>query len=170
MKIYLIGMPLAGKSVLGKQISAALKLNLIDLDDEIEKNNLVFISEIFEIYGEETFRQIESEALKSLIQEENCVIVCGGGIVEKASNLKLMNGLIVFIDADYQVLASRYSTNHYERPIFKKHTLKKLYQKRLAKYREFADITIEVNLNNYMKTDKLINIIREESQKWSKKF
>ncbi len=62
--IVLIGMPLSGKSTLGKELSKILKYGFIDTDIFIEKVESKSINEIFAIYGEEYFRKRELEIIK----------------------------------------------------------------------------------------------------------
>ena len=69
MKIILIGLMGAGKTTIGKELSNKLNLRFIDMDDEIEKQSKMSIVDIFEKYGENRFREIESKLLekKSMI-------------------------------------------------------------------------------------------------------
>ena len=73
-------MPGSGKTTLGKQLAALLKVGFIDLDHEIEQKEGCAISEIFSKKGEPYFRQIESETLRHFADSsENLVISTGGG-------------------------------------------------------------------------------------------
>src|SRR5690554_1254757 len=91
MNIYLIGMPGSGKTTLGKRLAEKLNMPFIDLDNHIEQKHLLYVDEIFEMYGEEKFRLLETESLKD-VENLNSVISTGGGIVMKKSNKSLMNG------------------------------------------------------------------------------
>jgi shikimate kinase len=82
MNIYIIGMPGSGKTTIAKHLAKALDYTYVDLDGMIERDALMFIEEIFEKYGEEKFRQLETDAIKS-IECDQAVISCGGGIVTK---------------------------------------------------------------------------------------
>ena len=61
VKIYLVGLSGVGKSTIGKELSARLSLDYIDLDFEIEKQEGISISEIFQMKGEDAFRKTEME-------------------------------------------------------------------------------------------------------------
>ena len=78
MNIYLIGMMGTGKSTIGELLTEKLDYPFVDLDEKIENSAGKSITEIFENDGEENFRNLESEQLRSY---SNSVIACGGGII-----------------------------------------------------------------------------------------
>ncbi len=105
--IVLIGMPSCGKSSIGKRLCELLGCSFYDTDEEITKNSGMTIPEIFKKYGEEHFRDLESEAIRSLSQGiSGAVIATGGGAVLRESNTDLLraNGVLVFIDRDLDLL------------------------------------------------------------------
>ena len=78
--IFLIGYMGSGKSTTGKILANQLGCSFIDLDSFIEEIEQKSIPDIFSLFGEETFRLIEHNALKKLIKQNgNAVIACGGG-------------------------------------------------------------------------------------------
>src|SRR5436189_5502924 len=79
MKIFLIGMPGAGKSTLGRPLAAALNLPFVDLDKEIEKHEQKSIPEVFELRGEDYFRKSESTLLKSWAESNRSFVLATGG-------------------------------------------------------------------------------------------
>lgn len=140
MNIFLIGMPGSGKTTVARNLAKALKLTYIDLDGMIEKDAKMFIEDIFEKYGEQTFRSLETEALKRL-PEDGAVIACGGGIVTVKSNQLLMHGLTIYLDTDIEVIRERLKTD-YVRPLLKQKSLETLYDERFLKYQDFADLIV----------------------------
>jgi shikimate kinase len=100
--IFLIGMPGSGKTTLGRKLSHFWSLPFFDLDQVIEKKLGLSIPEVFKTQGEEFFRQIEKEALSTLIHENMppMVIAAGGGTPCFYQNLELMknHGLVVFLN------------------------------------------------------------------------
>ncbi|MBE0700778.1 MAG: AAA family ATPase [Acholeplasmataceae bacterium] len=143
MKIYLIGMPGSGKTTIARNLAKTLHHQYIDLDGRIEKSALLFIEEIFESYGETKFRDMETEALRNL-PEDNIVVACGGGIVTKNENKTLMRGLIFYLDTDLDTIKKRLETD-YQRPLLKKMSLDMLYDDRFLKYQNFADAIVSNN-------------------------
>lgn len=122
MTVFLIGFMGSGKTTFGKKVAAKLKLQFIDLDEQIcITNKAESINRIIESKGFDYFRQTESETLKSL-HIENSLISTGGGTPCYYSNIDWMkqNGTVVFLQVDEGVLLSRLkNTNLEERPLLK---------------------------------------------------
>ena len=98
--IVLVGPMGAGKSTIGKALSRRLGLGFVDLDDEIEEQTGMKISEIFELEGEEGFRQRETEMLDRHCCTNGTVIATGGGAILSEQNRTMMrNGFVVYLHA-----------------------------------------------------------------------
>jgi shikimate kinase len=122
-KIFLIGLAGSGKSTLGKALAKTLGVSFLDLDEEIVAIEGQTIPEIFSEQGEEYFRAIEGQVLKTFAdQEMNFIMATGGGTPCFMDNMRLMNetGLTIYLDVDSSHLASRVIDAGVEnRPIFK---------------------------------------------------
>ena len=79
MVFFLIGMPGTGKSSVGKNVAKLLDFNFIDLDKLIEKKSDSTITEIWQKFGEDYFRNLESKTLKEISVLQNTLVSCGGG-------------------------------------------------------------------------------------------
>ena len=88
-KMYLIGYMGCGKSAIGKRLSFATKMPYYDMDNEIVKKMGMTIPEIFEKYGEEHFRDMETEFLRTF-RDEYCIIATGGGVPMRKENREIM--------------------------------------------------------------------------------
>ena len=146
MKIAFIGMMGCGKTSLSKEISKILNLEYISIDEEIEKASKSTITDIFDTYGEEYFRKIESKCLLKFINSNNCIVDCGGGIVinsKNIANLKEHDFTIVFIDRKPNQIIK--DINMKNRPLIKKNPNKiyDIYNERIELYKLSADIIIE---------------------------
>lgn len=142
LNLVLIGMPSAGKTTIGKQLEKLLNKQYIDMDDEIIKKTSMSIPEIFQRYGEDEFRRIESEVAASLSKTTNKIIATGGGVIKNPLNIKNLkeNGVIIFIDRSLDKLIG-YDPN---RPLSSsKEAVKKLYQERYFLYTKYADIIVK---------------------------
>ena len=142
--IILIGMPGCGKSTIGKKIAKETGRELIDTDAEIEKTARMTIPEIFEKYGEEHFRKIESEVALRCGSQSGKVIATGGGIVTREENLYSLkqNGTIYYIKRNVDRLATK------GRPLSKdKDRLLKMEKERAPLYEKFADKILDNNGN-----------------------
>jgi shikimate dehydrogenase len=104
--IVLTGMPGSGKSTVGRLLAQQTGRELIDTDEIIEKDTGMKISQIFEQYGEEAFRDMETAAVKEASAKNNCIIATGGGAVLRAENINALksNGRIYFIDRPLEKL------------------------------------------------------------------
>lgn len=142
MKIYLIGMPLSGKTTTGKLLAEQLNYDFVDTDQYIEEEYGVSIDDLLLNNKELEFRNLETQSLKDHFNKQNIVISTGGGIVVKEEHLDLMDGLVVFLDVDIKTLKQREKSNP-KRPLLTKSTLEKTYEARIGKYRRFADLTIK---------------------------
>ena len=99
--VVLIGLSGSGKSTLGRRVAEELDMPLADIDLAIEKRAGMPIRRIFELHGEEFFRDMEARELcEALASETLSVIAAGGGIVLRRENVQGMreNGFVVFLD------------------------------------------------------------------------
>src|SRR5437867_3595573 len=89
--IALLGLRGAGKSTVGRALAARLGVPLIELDARIEEAAGLSLGEIFELHGEDYYRQREREALaRVLATGERCILATGGGIVTHSENFDLL--------------------------------------------------------------------------------
>lgn len=161
--IYLIGLPGAGKSTVGKHLSKQLNMDFVDLDHEIEKNAHMFIEEIFTKHDEATFRKWEHETLKS-IANKNVVVACGGGIVTYPLNYEVMKeGHIIHLMADHDVLTKRLE-NSYKRPILSTKSMAQLYEERFMSYQKFADVHMDAEREIDGIIQSILNYLKEDIQ------
>lgn len=99
----------AGKTTIGKILSQKLNYNFVDLDLDIEKEQVISISEMFEKHGEKYFRDVETESLRKISEKSNQIISTGGGIVIKDENWEIMrnSGVSVYLKASIETLFNR---------------------------------------------------------------
>ena len=106
LNVVLVGMPSCGKSTLGRLLAKQLGRTFVDLDEEIVKADGRSIPDIFAAEGEEGFRRRESEQTARFSKEGRQVISCGGGILKKPENLRMLrqNGVVLFLDRPLEEL------------------------------------------------------------------
>ncbi len=151
MNVILCGMMGAGKTTIGVKIAERTSLRWYDTDVMITDKHGK-IADIFEYYGEEYFRQLETNIVKELSGQDGLVISTGGGLVLKEENNKLLqaNGKIVFLRATLETLAARLNLDA-TRPLLKSETeniydrLKKLLKERMPVYESVADFIVDVD-------------------------
>ena len=117
--IVLVGMMGAGKSTVAKSLVHLLNgYNIQDVDSLIEQKMSLSISEIFDKYGEQEFRKIESEVIEETCQKNKTIISTGGGAFENPINRKVLlnSGKVFYLYAPSQVLYDRIKTQG-DRPL-----------------------------------------------------
>ena len=145
--IVLVGFMGTGKSVVGRVIAQKLEFHFIDTDDVIEQTSKAKISDIFAEHGEVYFRDLESQAVKSVALMKNQVVATGGGVVLRSSNIDLLRtgGPIFCLNATPKAIWERVRSSR-NRPLLRgPEPLKKietLLDKR-APYYALADHQIE---------------------------
>jgi XRE family aerobic/anaerobic benzoate catabolism transcriptional regulator len=90
-RIALIGLRGGGKSTLGRMLAEQLGVPFVELDREIERGSGIELSEIFEMFGQPTFRRLELAALeKTLADNPSVVIATGGSLVTEPATFELL--------------------------------------------------------------------------------
>jgi shikimate kinase len=142
-----------GKSVVGKALEQKTGLPRFDTDEIISSKSRMPIKEIFSTHGEEHFRNLETETLRSMSLEEPAIIVTGGGIVLRAQNVDLLRqlGTVVWLDADETTLRTRIRGLS-DRPLLQtanpRAALSELLAAREPLYRRAADLRVDVSQKN----------------------
>ncbi|MBO5069034.1 MAG: shikimate kinase [Roseburia sp.] len=145
--IYLIGFMGAGKSTIARELAAQTGAKQIEMDQLIEEQQGMAITEIFAKYGEAHFRDMETELLKSFSREENIVVSCGGGSVLRDENTTIMkeSGKIILLTASPETIYERVK-DCTDRPILNGNMnvdfIRGLMEKRRERYESVADVTI----------------------------
>ena len=146
--LFLVGLPGAGKSTLGRQLARRLRMRFVDADTELEHRLGVSIPTIFEIEGEAGFRDREEATLAELTLLTGVVLSTGGGVVLRPANRMRLkeNGTVIYLHADPAILWERVRHSR-NRPLLQttdpRTRLATLYSERDALYREVADHVIE---------------------------
>jgi len=122
MTIVLMGYMASGKSYVGKVLAKKLDYNFIDLDDYIEKQEGVSISNIFESFGEIYFRKIETKYLKEILESKtNMVLSLGGGTPCYGNNLQLIKNnpktVSFYLKANINTIVLRLESEKLKRPL-----------------------------------------------------
>lgn len=164
MIIYLVGMPGAGKSVVGRELAARLGVPFIDLDTEIERTTGRRVSDIFEEQGESGFRALEADALVKAGTQDPSVVACGGGVVLEPANRVTLRatGVAVYLDVPLDRLHARVRPAS-DRPLIRREgDIERLLEERGPLYREFAAHVVDGS-----GTPQEVAAAIEEELRWS---
>ncbi|HVW97668.1 MAG TPA: shikimate kinase [Mucilaginibacter sp.] len=119
--IFLVGFMGCGKTTLGRKLALTLNYPFLDLDHVLEAKAGMTIAEYFSVYGEDTFRKLESEVLKQTDYPERAVVSTGGGLPCFFDNMDWMNahGQTVYIELSPKSLADRLQHQKAKRPLLR---------------------------------------------------
>lgn len=145
--IFLVGFMGAGKTTVAKALTKKLGMRCIEMDQMIAEKQGMSIPEIFDMYGETYFRNLESNCLIELQHVRQSVVSCGGGIVMREDNAENMkkSGRVVLLTATPETILERVRDSD-DRPILENHKnvdfISRLMEKRSGKYRKIADVVV----------------------------
>ncbi|MBQ1470902.1 MAG: shikimate kinase [Eubacterium sp.] len=139
--MILIGMPGAGKTMLGRKMAKAQGREFLDVDDMVEEREGMSVAEIFAQKGEAYFRKIETEELEKACKRTGVVIATGGGVVKTKRNYNIIrqNGRVVWIKRDLDKLETD------GRPLSISTPVQQLYDERKDLYESWSDYFIDNN-------------------------
>jgi len=143
--VYLIGPMGSGKTTIGQRVAQLLELEFLDCDHELEAQTGASVSLIFDVEGEEGFRERETRMLESMSRRSGVLVATGGGVVTRACNRALLrqSGLIVYLRTSVAQQLRRLSRDR-SRPLLqtadRRERLERLALERDPLYEELADI------------------------------
>ncbi len=149
-KIALIGMMGCGKSTISKLLANKISFSLFEMDEIFEKENSIKIKDFFKQFGEEKFREFETEMLRKISKKDNFVLSCGGGVVLKEENRNILFGqdiFTIYLSAGSDTIFERIKNNN-DRPLLlvqnPRNEIEKIINQR-EKYYNLANIKIKTD-------------------------
>ncbi len=150
MHLFLYGPSGSGKSTLGRQLAHDLKLSFVDLDQVIEIDAGMSISEVVEVEGMAKVRDLETEALKQTINGKESVVALGGGALLRDENRKLVeqNGTVILLKAEPSTLLDRLGKDPNKRPLLAGDLESKLKAYLEGRAGHYASFPLQVVVDN----------------------
>ena len=148
--IFLIGYMGTGKSSVAKFLSNKWGWNVLEMDEMLVQQEGMSISDIFKTYGEEYFRDAESNLIQEICMQEDKVVSCGGGVVLRSQNVEMMKqgGTIVLLAASPETILERVKDDT-TRPLLQGNMtiafLSEMMEKRREKYEKAADVMVQTD-------------------------
>ena len=148
--IILIGFMGAGKTTISDYLSTMFAMNIVEMDQVIEDREEMSIQDIFATYGEEYFRELETNLLIEMQSRKITVISCGGGVAMRERNVAEMkkNGRVVLLTASPETIYERVKDSN-NRPVLngRKNVqgISELMEQRREKYEAAADIVVNTD-------------------------
>ena len=165
--IVLVGPMGSGKTTVGRRLAHELNQDFYDTDHEIIDKTGVTIDHIFDIEGEDGFRERESKILENLCQMSNIILATGGGIIILSKNREILKnvGLVVYLSSSVNQLLIRTAKSK-TRPLLensadRRKTITELVDARDVYYREVASLVVDTTRKNL---HEVINIIKRETE------
>ena len=140
----------AGKTSISEYLKTLFAMDVIEMDQIIAEREGMSIPDIFEVHGEQYFRDLETNLLIEMQERKNVVISCGGGTPLRECNVVEMkkNGRVVLLTASPETIFDRVKDSH-DRPVIENNKnvpfIADLMEKRRAKYEAAADIIINTD-------------------------
>lgn len=150
--LVFVGFMGVGKTTIGKKVAKKLYRDFLDIDEEIEKEFGMPTREIFEKFGEKTFREKEKEIITTLSEQPLHVISVGGGafMQEEIRKACLANCLVFYLDLSWDNWKDRINLIIDSRPILQNKSMdeiEKLFYKRQEAYALHHSKVTTDNLN-----------------------
>ena len=119
MRIYLIGFMGTGKTTLGYQVASNLAVPFLDTDQMIEEKTGMPITTIFSEQGEDEFRKLEAEILRSTSSVDQALIATGGGLPVYHHNMEWLNehGITMYLEWPEEILLASLVHHRSVRPL-----------------------------------------------------
>ncbi|MBE9537445.1 MAG: shikimate kinase AroK [Proteobacteria bacterium] len=146
-RVFLVGPMGAGKTTIGKYLAQRLNLDFADTDSEIEKRTGADIPWIFDVEGEEGFRNREQQVVEEMTLWDNVLLATGGGVVVRPENRRVLGarGFVIYLHASVEEQVRRTHRDK-RRPLLQdgdpEEVLRTLMMQRDEYYREIADHVI----------------------------
>lgn len=121
MKYYLVGYMYSGKSTFGRRLASERGMGFLDLDHAFEERYHYTVPRFFAQFGEQAFRKLESQLLRSTANLDNMVIATGGGTPCHSGNMDfiLANGTAIYLQMSIEDLVVRALRSHNPRPLMR---------------------------------------------------
>src|SRR5690606_21830474 len=148
--IFLVGPMGAGKSTIGKHLADELHLEFFDSDQEIERRTGADIAWVYDIEGEEGFRQREEDVINDLTEKQGIVLATGGGSVisKNVRNRLAARGIVVYLQTTIDKQVARTQRDK-RRPLLQNNdpelVLRSLAEQRNPLYEEVADYVVQTD-------------------------
>lgn len=145
--LVLCGFMGSGKTTVGKKMAKRLNLEFVNTDDIVEQLQQMPISEIFRVFGEKFFRDLETRVCQETVKKQGQLISVGGGTLERPENVEIFRqagDTILFLNTPFEVCYNRIKGDR-SRPVAMNKTkeeLFSLYQRRYAQYMAAAELLI----------------------------
>ena len=148
--VCLVGLSGTGKSSVAPLLAGILDLGFVDLDDAVAQGAGRSVGELFELEGEQGFRELELDALRSALAGPDSVVATGGGVVTTPAATKLLaeRATVAWLRASPDVILARLDAHDEGRPLLSGNAADRLASmaaERVPLYEAIADLVVDVD-------------------------
>lgn len=163
--IALIGFMGVGKTTIGKLVAKRLCRDFVDIDEEIEKEFRMPVTEIFKRHGEEVFRKKEKEMIANFAKKKLNVLSLGGGafMQEEVRRLCMENCLVFYLELSWEAWKKRLEFIFDSRPVLHGKSLeemKQLFEERKKIYAHHHSRVLLDNLDSETAADQIVKTVK----------
>jgi shikimate kinase len=164
--IVLVGLMGAGKTSIGRRLAKALGMPFGDADDEVVAAAGMSIPDIFELYGEARFRELERRVVARMLQRPPMILALGGGafIDPETRDLVKHEAVSIWLRADLETLVARTLRKREQRPLLKdgdpRATLERLMEIRYPVYALADHVVDTANEAHEAVVMRLVDLLR----------
>ena len=157
-----------GKSAVGRRVAEKLGFHFIDVDQAIEEEEGLSITQLFAQRGEEAFRELERNFIESGHPDSNCVVSCGGGlsVPDGMPELLKKKGVAICLWATPEVVFERTKGNS-KRPLLNVTdpltSIRKLLEQREPRYRATGNLISTVDRGLAAVADAVLRVYQSQS-------
>lgn len=156
--LIIVGYMASGKSTIGRKLAHRLGLNFIDTDIFIENRFRKRIVDLFELWGEDTFREREHIITQEVVGIQDVVISTGGGLPCYHNNMDILlsEGTTIYLDINNENLTERLELCKRTRPTVR--------NKRIEEIKEYIDEAMIMRRPIYEKSHLIIdsNFVKDD--------
>jgi shikimate kinase len=152
-RAVLMGMPGSGKSTIGRRLAKMMGLTLLDTDTKIVETTGRTIADIFTNDGEQEFRRIEEDVVRTALLEHDGIVSLGGGAITSEGVRQALAGhTVIFLEISAAEGVRRTTTGGTVRPLLAgpdpAQKYRQLMSQRVPLYRRVATMRVSTNRRN----------------------
>jgi shikimate kinase len=169
--LVLVGLMGAGKTSIGRRLARTLAAPFADADDEIVAAAGMGIPDIFALYGEPRFRELERRVVARMLDQPPMILALGGGaFIDSMTRERIKEkGRSIWLRADLDTLVARTARKKGSRPLLDqgdpRDILARLMDERYPIY-ALADYTVDTAAEPHEAVvERILAILRPSATK-----
>ncbi|WP_342429416.1 shikimate kinase [Neobacillus sp. FSL H8-0543] len=166
--IVFIGFMGAGKTTIGRLVAKKLYRDFIDIDEEIENEFKMPVSQIFAEIGEKAFREREKTITTCRCQQKLQVISIGGGayLQEEIKKVCLSSCIVIYLDISWESLKKRLGIIIKSRPVLQGKSIEEIEELFYKRKEGYFPYHSKVEIDNQSMDELADEIVKSLKLSW----